>query len=189
MPTTTGTQKAAFPNEIGYLWTYEYHDLVVEGIDTSHVYDTVDVVVIRDTALCGGEEARIWVFRYHNEPIPDTQLVATVGDTIKIYRDTEPFLVTILLPYDTSAEWTSGGGRIDTTTVTGPHFVSVKGGIFNETYWLKRNWSGLEESENSAIWLVHGVGIIWFGLHLTAPMMNPPEVSRSWELLSYDFPP
>ncbi|MCK4462183.1 MAG: hypothetical protein KAW46_10285 [candidate division Zixibacteria bacterium] len=61
--------------------------------------------------------------------------------------------------------------------------------VFNETYWLKCRWTSLEESEDSHIWLVPGVGIIWFGLHLTAPMMNPPEVSRSWELLSYDFTP
>ena len=58
---------------------------------------------------------------------------------------------------------------------------------FNETYWLKRRRTSLEESEDTRIWLVFDVGIIWFGLHLTAPMMNPQEVFRSWELLSYDF--
>ena len=61
--------------------------------------------------------------------------------------------------------------------------------IFNEAYRLKRRWTGLEESEDSHIWLVPGVRIIWFDLHLTAPMMNPREVLRSWELLSYDFSP
>lgn len=189
-PTTTVRPPVLFPNEVGYLWTYQYQDAITDDQGSIHfIYDTVDVVVIRDTVLSGGEEAKIWVYRYQNRPIPDTQYVATVADTIKMYRTSEPFLVTLLVPFVSGAEWTSGGGRIDTTTVSGPIPFRVQNISYDDTYWIKRNWSGNDQSEASDIFVVPDVGIILMWFDFSDPTMNPPQISRTWELIDYDFTP
>lgn len=193
VPTITGRQKVTFPHEVGSLWTYEYTELTITGNVRDTLYDTVDVVVIRDTILANGDSATIWVFRYGHRSPPDTQLVVMAGDTVKLGWDTQFLLgsgtpATIILPIDTSLTWVGGAGYTDTTTVSGPINVSVKGGGFSETYWFLRKWNGLEESEETDIWLAPNVGIVWYRFHFTQQMPQLTETFQLWEMLSYDLP-
>lgn len=195
VPTVTGGQKVTFPHKVGSLWTYEYTQLQTIGSVTDTLNDTVDVVIIRDTILDNGDSATIWVFRYGHRSPPDTQLVVMADDTVKLGWDTDSLQgsgsgtpATIILPIETSLTWVGGVGYTDSTTVSGPISVSVKGGSFSETYWFLREWTGLEEHETTDIWLVPDVGIVWYRYHFVQQMPDPSELYQVWELLSYDLP-
>lgn len=191
VPTITGGQSVTFPHEVGSLWTYDYELTEITGTDTLSVTDTVDVVVIRDTILDNGDSATIWVFRYRRQAVTDTQLVVMAHDTVKLGWDIHLPLgtpTTIILPIDTSLTWVGGVGYTDTTTVSGPITVSVLGGRFSETFWIVGNWTGFEEGEETDIWLVPNVGIIWYRFHFEQQMLQPSERYQRWELLSYDLP-
>ena len=178
VPTVTGGGDSTFPHKVGSLWTYEYVKTEITGTVTTTVTDTVDVVVIRDTILDNGDSATIWVFRYGDQADPDTFLVVVAGDSVKLEWDTQPFLetpTTIILPIDTSLTWVGGVGQTDTTTVSGPVYVSVKGGSFSNTFWIQRKWTGLEESEETNIWLVPNVGIVWYQFYREQEMLQPSE--------------
>ena len=189
VPTVTGAEEVTFPHQVGSLWTYGYTEVDITGVDTTVVTtDTVDVVVIRDTILANGDSATIWVFRYGHQAVPDTQLVVMTGDSVKLEWDTLGTPTTIILPIDTSLTWVGGVGQTDTTTVSGPFSVSVQGGSFSGVFGIHCKWAGLEEIEETDIWLMPDVGIVWYRFHIETPMLQPREQFQLWELLSYDLP-
>jgi hypothetical protein len=188
LPTTTTTKPPTFPNEVGYLWTYEFLETQIMADSTViETVDSVQVVVIRDTILANGNRAKKWVYRYQNKPIPDTQLVVTVGDSVKMNWHTQPYLMTFLFPIDTGRVWTSGVGLLDTTSVSGPLVVQVKGGSFFQSYWFKRRVPGFEGAEEYNVWLVPEVGIASALIHVVDLMSPRQHLYQSWELLDWDF--
>ena len=192
VPTVTGGGDSTFPHKVGSLWTYDYAEISINGDDTTiFVTDTVDVVVIRDTILDNGDSATIWVFRYGTQAVTDTQLVVMAGDSVKLEWDTLSTPTAIIWPIDTSLTWVGGVGHTDTTTVSGPLSVSVEGGSFSNTYWIQRKWTDPEEEEKveeTNIWLVPNVGIVWYQFYREQEVLQPSERYQRWVLLSYDLP-
>jgi len=189
--TGNGQPTVTFPHRVGTIWTYDYEKTEINGIDTTVVSDSVDVVVVGDTLLATGDSATIWVFRYGHQAVPDTHIVAMAVDTIKLEWDIESLfgtMVSILWPIDTSLTWVSGDSLTDTTTVSGPVNVSVRGHSYPNTFWIERRWAGLEESEQTDVWLVPNVGIVWYRFEFEQSMAQPSKRIQRWELLSYDMP-
>ena len=72
---------------------------------------------------------------------------------------------------------------------SGPIQFRVQNVTYDNTFWVKRNWSDNEVNEASEIFVVPNVGIILMWIAYSAPTMDPPEISRTWELIDYDFSP
>jgi len=179
-PTTShGDVPLEFPNGVGSSWTYDYADSIAVAADSV----VVSIVGLKSLPRYG--LAKIWQREFVNAGFVDSQYVVESGDTIKIYG-TAPFpnLITVLLPLEVGNSWTSSPGMIDTTTITDAGQVRIFEPITRTRYRLRRQWSDLESSEDSEIWLVPDVGIFFMHLNATAPMSGQ-AVNETWKLVDY----
>ncbi|MEA3296360.1 MAG: hypothetical protein U9R56_00665 [candidate division Zixibacteria bacterium] len=180
LPTIKSTEKRVdFPNKIGFRWTYAYYDSIAGSPDT------VEVTIIGNETLENGEMAKIW--RYEFRTKTKIRHVSIVGDTVKIYWNLLPDLLTFLYPLEVGSSWTSSTVASDTTTVLDGVGVSIPAGSFTDGYLITREWFGLEEYENSRIYIVNGVGLVLMHLKASAPMSGIDDVNEVWVLLDFDL--
>lgn len=188
---TSSTAKISdhFPNRIGSQWIFEYRDSL------SAIPDTVDLVIVEAGIAPDGNNARIWVgtFRHRTDTAgvhrSDTMWVAKVGNTVKVFRNRLPSLITYILPLEVGNSWTSGPGYHDTTTVTSVvNLIGYPGGLLNGGLMIRHTWDEAGVGPNqSRIVIVPGIGVVIleFGVTLFSP--NPGPAYETWRILSFNI--
>src|SRR5215208_229231 len=86
-----------FPNTVGNYWRYKY----VDSIANTSV--PVDVNIIGDAVLPGGQNARIWTYTFPDHT--DTNFVYQVGDTIRFVDRWQTVRNTYIIPLVLNNKW------------------------------------------------------------------------------------
>ena len=174
---------AAFPNEIGNHWRYEYNSTPASFID-------VDIVGSR--LLPDGQLANTWVYKYAG--YTDTNYVVSDEFLARIYVNPcwtcpSPMLfekMRYIFPLHVGNIWYTGFPSGDTTKVLANSTLTVPAGTFENTFELskKRNYV-VNAWTNNQIWFTPTVGMT--KLNQGEFNLGPVIGNGIWQLANYSL--
>jgi len=175
----TNASAEYFPNSVGNYWRYKYVDSV------SSTIQMVDVNITGSIVLPGGQNAKIWTYRFPDHV--DSNYVFQVGNTVSIMDKGLTVLNSYIIPLQLNNAWkTTPDYRYDSIQVIGNASYVLNGHHFENSFLLSRNgylpnhyWSGNE-------WLCPNIGMITKRERSFFTIANEAR-SAYWELVSYDL--
>lgn len=172
-----------FPNSVGFQWTYEVYDDLLEATDT------ITVTITDTLTLTNARYAAVWVYAWADTV--DTQYVAVVDDTVSIYptRDTSFLAATYIFPLEVGTSWTYRhrlGNATSTVVETGA--FSVHSGTYQDCFRIDTEIRGIafDDFSSCSIWLAPKTGVLW--IHLYEEFNYSLLAAQTWELIDLVSP-
>lgn len=154
-PAGTGAVTETFPSAVGSSWTYRWHDLVNDTVDTV----LVSIVGARELAGVGP----VKVLAFEHPAWAETLHLSTRADTVEFLPQSSfpGNGARFLLPLAVGARWRGTNTHHDTCWVSSQEAVTVPLGRFPDALRLQETWDdGFRDSGWVVTWVVPGIGIV-----------------------------
>lgn len=168
-----------FPNSIGNYWRYKY----VDSIFMKSVM--VDVKIVGDTILPGGQNAKIWTTKYPT--YTDTSFVYQVGDTIKFANQGLSVRNAYIIPLKLNSQWRVNQDYMyDSMRVSEKRLYALNHHYFENSFLLHESGHLPNERRENIEWFCPNVGMLT-RTEKDAFLIANTVSSCYWELIDCDL--
>ena len=168
-----------FPNSIGNYWRYKYVDSVFMKSAM------VDVKIVGDTTLPGGQNAKIWITKYPART--DTSFVYQVDDTIKFVNQGLSIRNAYIIPLQLNNQWRANQDYMfDSIRVSENRRYYMNNQYFENSFLLHESGHLPNERRERIEWFCPNVGMLTMTEYDAFLIANTTSTFY-WELIDYDL--
>ncbi len=144
---------AYFPNAIGNFWKYKVVD------STSNKSVLVDVNIVGNTILPGGQTAKIWTFTYPDHL--DTSFAYQIADTFRFVDKDLSVTNAYVIPLQLNTQWRTNPYYVfDSIQVTDNRTYNLNDTNFDNSFLLHRFGYLPNAKWNSIEWFCPKIGMV-----------------------------
>ena len=163
-----------FPNAVGNTYTYQVVD---SNLNSKY---QVQVTVAGTITLKNGLTASVWV--YKGPASIDTNYVANSGDSTVFYDKSKLNIVSVYhFPLQIGKKYKNSSYN-DSTKIISSGPLVLTSSTYLSSFYLYEHASGFNYKLNRRQWISPNIGLLKQALYI---YNLGPEISQSWELISY----